>query len=44
MKKNFKNNTKRMSLSNFAVIMICAVLAASALLAGVGFLSKGFIG
>lgn len=41
MKKNY-NNTKRMSLSNFAVIMICAVLAASALLAGVGFLSKGF--
>ena len=42
MKKNFKNNTKRMSLSNLAVIVICSVLAASALLAGVGFLSKGF--
>ncbi len=33
---------KRMSFTHLAVIIICAVLAASALLASVGFLSKGF--
>ena len=42
MKKNFKDNKKRMSPGNIAVIIICAVLASSALLAGVGFISKGF--
>lgn len=42
MKKNFKENTKRLSLGNVVAIILCGVLAASALLAGVGFMSKGF--
>lgn len=42
MKKNFKENKKKVSLANVAVIIICAVLASSAALAGLGFMSKGF--
>lgn len=42
MKKNSKENKKRLSLGNVVAIILCGVLAASALLAGVGFMSKGF--
>ena len=42
MSKKFKENKKKMSFGNIAVIIICVVLACSALLAGVGFMSKGF--
>jgi hypothetical protein len=41
-RRNIGEGHKRMSFKNLAVIIFCAVLAASALLASVAFLSKGF--
>ena len=47
MSKHYRNNDnggsrKKNSFINIAIIVVCAVLAGSALLASVGFLSKGF--
>lgn len=41
-RRNNGEGHKRMSFTNLAVIIVCAVLAASTLLASLGFLLKGF--
>lgn len=41
-RRNNGEGHKRMSFTYLAVIIVCAVLAASTLLASVGFLSRGF--
>ena len=39
---SYKNNNRKMKFSTLAAILVCAILGSSALLAGVGFMSKGF--
>ena len=41
-KRRNNDNGRRMSVKNLAVILVCAIFAGSALLAAVGFMSKGF--
>ena len=41
-RNNNNNNNRKMKFSTLAVILVCAILGSSALLAGVGFMSKGF--
>ena len=41
--RKFKKNYKKISVKNAVVIIVCVIMACSALLAGLGFMSKGFV-